>query len=124
MNKGGGLVLLVNNRWCSPGHVTTQRQLSHVDAVVVVVVVSHVTSFVRHSLQNLGHFNSIALTSHLTAQKKIQEALSLFVLYANVNEASTASALSTDQIMIWFFLQSSSKACGRGRLVATGSVRN
>lgn len=48
----------------------------------------------------------------------------LFLYCMQMSMRLTLLQLLTNQIMICFFLQSSSKASGRGRLVATGSVRN
>ena len=35
--KGGGLAVLVNNRWCNPGHINIKEQLCSPDAEVLAV---------------------------------------------------------------------------------------
>lgn len=36
-NKGAGLVLYVNNRWCNPGHITVRKTICKVDVELVAV---------------------------------------------------------------------------------------
>lgn len=36
-NKGGGLILYVNNRWCNPGHITVKERICCQDAELLVV---------------------------------------------------------------------------------------
>ena len=64
--KGGGLAVLVNSRWCKPGHITIKEQLCCPD--VELLAIAHIICLERSHMSSLLSCTSLPLqTQHLPA---------------------------------------------------------
>ena len=62
--KGGGLAVLVNSRWCKPGHITIKEQLCCPD--VELLAIAHIICLERSHMSSLLSCTSLPLqTQHL-----------------------------------------------------------
>ncbi|KAI4894740.1 hypothetical protein NFI96_006104 [Prochilodus magdalenae] len=99
--KGGGLAVLVNNRWCSPGHITIKERICCPDIELLAVGLrpyylprefSHV---VVVAVRDFNHVTMARTLPNFTqyVDCPTREERTLDLLYANVKDAYSCSPL-------------------------------